>query len=52
MAIYDPFAIYEHADETISEIVTLTESNPSFDLTEFQKGLLIAFILIYLMGEI
>jgi len=58
MAIYDPFAEFE-PQPLLSTIVTTEIINPvpgnsllELNLTDFEKGLLIAFILIYLMGEI
>ena len=58
MAIYDPFAAYEPQTTTASlitsEIINPVPGNSllELNLSEFEKGLLIAFILIYLMGEI
>jgi len=58
MAIYDPFAAYE-PQPSLSSLITSEVVNPlpgnsllELNLSEFEKGLLIAFILIYLMGEI
>jgi len=59
MAIYDPFAAYEPQQPSLSSLITSEVVNPlpgnsllELNLSEFEKGLLIAFILIYLMGEI
>lgn len=58
MAINDPFAALESQPNLqsliISEVVNPLPGNSLFELnlTDFEKGLLIGFILIYLIQEI
>ena len=49
MVEYDPFAVFETTSEIVQEIATTTTTG--IQLTEFQKGLLLGFLIYYLLQE-